>query len=612
MTISFTKIKNYLLIYQEVLRRLMPILGSLDTRSKRHIFLGFIALLLSNLLNTISPFFLKDIIDSSRTPTASTLHSLLLLGIFYVGTWSLGQILSQVKELIVISVMGRIKTSLSKQIVSSILKMPTSSLGGKSAAQLADPVLRVEETFPLFFSGLFFYFLPVCLELILIFIIISFLLPIKFFIVFIVMLVSYFIFTMFSLGILSHKLDISIQASEYMRSDLCDRLTNFESIKSLCQEAYENRRFSSNFLTLEKARVSSEKSFELLRLGQNCILSAGMFLIVLLGLHSVSTKSIDIGTFILLTAYLYQLVGPLSSLGTIIKDVKEGAKALHKGVKLIQPPPEEGIALWNTHSSFEILTFKKVNFSYGSQKNILHNVSCTLKKGQVTALVGQSGSGKTTLARLLMKYYNPSSGEIRIDGTPYTRLPSSFLRNSIGYVNQEALLFHESILANLRYGNPEATFEDIEKALEMVSLKDYVLSLPSRYDTIVGERGTQLSGGQRQRLCIARTFLGEKSLYIFDEATSAIDSATQRRIYPHIQNLSENSAVLIISHRLHEIQESDQILVIEGGSIIEQGTHEELLRHKGKYFILWTSSTANYENQKNAPFTNGENNRISV
>jgi ATP-binding cassette subfamily B protein len=233
------------------------------------------------------------------------------------------------------------------------------------------------------------------------------------------------------------------------------------------------------------------------------------------------------------------------------------------------------------------VAFDAVSFAYESKRQILFDVSFDIPAGHMVAVVGASGAGKSTLSRLLFRFYDATGGAIRINGTDIRDFTQASLRAHIGIVPQDTVLFNDTIYYNIAYGRPDATREQIIEAAKSAHIHDFVSSLPDGYDTLVGERGLKLSGGEKQRVAIARTILKNPPILIFDEATSALDSHTEKAIQQELKQISANRTTLIIAHRLSTIVDADRIIVLDGGRVIESGSHRELVEQGGRYAEMW-------------------------
>jgi len=254
---------------------------------------------------------------------------------------------------------------------------------------------------------------------------------------------------------------------------------------------------------------------------------------------------------------------------------------------LDQPSPElETAGEGSAHFGREIV-FDQVSFQYATGDPVLSDVSFRMPKGKIVALVGPSGAGKTTIADLLPRFYDPTAGQILMDGVPLTRLSRRSLRALMGVVSQETIVLNDTVLANIAYGSPGATREQVEAAARAANAAGFIAALPNGYDTMLGERGTRLSGGQRQRIAIARALLRDPPILILDEATSALDTESERLVQQAIERLMQQRTVLVIAHRLATVRDADEIIVLEGGRVVQQGTHEELLQAGGLYRRLY-------------------------
>lgn len=372
-----------------------------------------------------------------------------------------------------------------------------------------------------------------------------------------------------------------------------DSLINFETVKYFGNEQYEAIRYDDNLKKYAQAAVKSQKSLALLNFGQQTIIGIGLICILGLASSGVSKGTMTIGDLVLVNVLMIQLYIPLNFLGVLYREMKQSLADIDRMFALLgthQEVADKPNALPLVVESPALgphVIFKAVSFHYEANRQILNQVSFEILPGQTTAVVGHSGAGKSTLSRLLFRFYDVQQGAILFDGQNIQDVQQASLRQVVGIVPQDTVLFNDTIGYNIAYGKPGATQLEIEAAANSAQIHDFVASLPEGYQSAVGERGLKLSGGEKQRVAIARTLLKHPALLIFDEATSALDSETERSIQNELNDLARNRSTLIIAHRLSTITHAHQILVMEEGAIIERGTHESLLALGKRYAEMW-------------------------
>ena len=406
-------------------------------------------------------------------------------------------------------------------------------------------------------------------------------------------LVLYIIFTIIVTEWRTHLRRTMNDMDSRANQKAIDSLLNFETVKYFGNEAFEARRYDENLLRYQAAAIKSQKSLALLNVGQQVIIAIGLVLILWRATLGVSNGSMTLGDLVLVNTLMIQLYIPLNFLGVIYREIKQSLTDLDRMFTLLESDrevadaPDAPALRIKDHSRGPELRFENVSFHYESNREILHDVSFVIPAGTITAVVGRSGAGKSTLARLLFRFYDVQKGQILIDGQDIREVQQASLRQSIGIVPQDTVLFNDTIGYNIAYGRPGATEQEIENAARAAQMSQFIEHLPEGYATQVGERGLKLSGGEKQRVAIARTLLKQPSMLVFDEATSALDSKTERALQEELTGLARNRTTLIIAHRLSTIVHADQILVMDQGRVIERGTHLELIGLDGAYTQMW-------------------------
>ena len=379
------------------------------------------------------------------------------------------------------------------------------------------------------------------------------------------------------------------QADSQSSTRAIDSLINFETVKYFTNERYEADLYDKDLARWEAAKRKNRLTLFALNGGQAFIISASMTAMLALAAYEVSQNRMTLGDFVLVNAFMMQIFLPLNFLGFVYREIKSSMTNIEKMFGLLEvenkvsDQPDAQPLLLKTGK----IEFDQVAFAYDPARPILNDLSFTLEPGEKLALVGSSGAGKSTIAKLLFRFYDVTSGEIKIDGKNIQNVSQESLRRNIGVVPQDTVLFNASLKENIRYGRPDAKDDDIQQAIRLAHLTDFVSSLPKGLDTQVGERGLKLSGGEKQRVAIARTILKQPSILIFDEATSSLDSQSEKAVIEAIEEVSQGKSSVVIAHRLSTVVNADRILVLDKGKMVEQGTHKSLLERNGRYAQLW-------------------------
>jgi ATP-binding cassette subfamily B protein len=373
-----------------------------------------------------------------------------------------------------------------------------------------------------------------------------------------------------------------------------DSLLNFETVKYFNNEAHEAERYDRGLRVYEDAAAKSKVSLSALNTGQAAVMAAGITALMTMAAFGVAAGSMTVGDFVMVNAYLIQLSIPLNLLGTVYREIKQSLVDMETMFELLDQPPEivdkpDAPPLQVTDGRID---FEHVHFSYDGRREILHDVGFSVPAGARVAIVGPTGAGKSTISRLLFRFYDVSAGNVKIDGQDVREVTQDSVRKAIGIVPQDTVLFNDTIYYNINYGRPEASAEEVYEAARMARIHDFVESLPDGYASVVGERGLKLSGGEKQRVAIARAILKRPAIMLFDEATSALDTKTEQEIQASLAEVARGRTTLVVAHRLSTVVDSDEILVLDQGRIIERGTHTQLLRQGGSYAQMWTRQQA--------------------
>ena len=368
-----------------------------------------------------------------------------------------------------------------------------------------------------------------------------------------------------------------------------DSLLNYETVKYFNNEEFEARRYDESLQRLRTARLKAQTTLSLLNGGQQLIIAIGLVAMLYRATAGVVAGRMTLGDLVMINAYMIQLYIPLNFLGVLYREIKQSLTDLDKMFVLMDREREvaDKPGAQPLRGTDWTVRFEHVQFAYEPSRPILHDVSFEIPAGKTVAVVGPSGSGKSTLARLLYRFYDVQQGRIVIAGQDVREVTQASVRQAIGIVPQDTVLFNDTVEYNIAYGRAGASHEEVVEAARAARIHDFIASTPKGYQTMVGERGLKLSGGEKQRVAIARTLLKNPPILIFDEATSALDSANERAIQQELKTAARNKTTLVIAHRLSTVVDAHEILVMEAGRIIERGTHQQLLARGGRYADMW-------------------------
>ena len=572
--------------------RVVPYLWPKDRFDFRvKVISALVLLVLAKAVINFAPFLYREAVNAlTATGNSPFLLGAVGMTIAYGGARILSRGFEQLRDVVFAAVAQRAFRNLALETFQHIHKLSLRYHISRKTGALSRVIERGVKGLEFLLRFLLFSIGPLVLELLIIAVIMFFWFDFLYLAVIVVMIAVYIWFTFkvteWRVKIRKIMNDQDTDANQ----KAIDSLLNYETVKYFSAEEREANRYDGAIKQYEKAALTTAYSLAFLNFGQSLIITAGLIIVMVMAALGVQSGYLTVGDFVMVNAYMIQITMPLNFLGTVYREIRQGLVDMGEMFDLLEQPVEildsenaSELKITNGHISFE-----NVTFGYNKSRLIIQNVSIEINSRETIAIVGPSGSGKSTLGRLLFRFYDAQQGSIKIDGQDIRDITQESLHRSIGVVPQDTVLFNDTIYYNIAYGLDNASQAAVEKAAKDAQIHDFILSLPDGYETTVGERGLKLSGGEKQRVGIARTLLKNPPILLLDEATSALDTETEREIREALTNASEGRSVLTIAHRLSTIADADRIIVLENGIIVEMGTHEALLRKRGRYYSLWT------------------------
>ena len=555
-----------------VLKTLWPYLLEFRVR----IFIAMLCLVFTKLASVYLPFILKDLVDTLDQQNADKIY-LVPLGL--VAAYGLVRFSTVLFAEIRDTLFGRVTERAIRRIGLNVFKhlhrLELDFHLDRQTGGLSRDIDRGTSGISFLMRFMVFNIVPTLLEIIMVMGILWYNYGVYFSLIVLISIVCYVGYSVKATEWRTGYIREANKADSTSNTRAIDSLLNYETVSYFTNEDYEANAYDNNLAKWEQAKIKNRLSLFALNGGQALIIAISMTSMLGLAAYQVTHEQMTLGDFVLINAFMMQLFIPLNFLGFVYREIK-GSMAniehmfnlLGKQPKINDMPDAQGLNV--TEGS---IRFEQVDFGYNNKRKVINQLSFDVKPGQKVAVVGDSGSGKSTLVKLLFRFYDPDNGRISIDGQDISSVTQQSLRQHIGIVPQDTVLFNDTLFANVHYGNPDASEEAVYEAIKLAHLDKFVDSLPDKAATTVGERGLKLSGGEKQRVAIARTILKNPEILVFDEATSSLDSHSEQAILRAIRQVSENKTSLVIAHRLSTIVDADNIIVMRQGQVVEQGNH---------------------------------------
>lgn len=578
-----------------VIKLLLPYLLEFKTR----IFFALACLVLTKVASVYLPFILKDIVDVLDSQQENRVY---LVPFALVAAYGLVRltivIFAEIRDTLFGRVTERAIRRIGLKVFQHLHKLDLDFHLNRQTGGLSRDIDRGTSGINFLMRFMIFNIIPTLIEIVMVVGILLVNYGIWFALITLSSIVLYVGYSVYATDWRTRFIREANKADSSSNTRAIDSLLNYETVKYFTNEAYEASAYDSQLASWEQAKMKNRLSLFALNGGQALIISCSMTAMLALAAYQVTYEKMTLGDFVLINAFMMQLFIPLNFLGFVYREIKGSLANIEQMFELMLKKPKV-----EDHENADVLSlsqaeinFEAVSFAYDAKRPIIKNISFTIKSGQKVAVVGESGSGKSTLVKLLFRFYDCDSGKITIDGQNIRQVTQHSLRKNIGIVPQDTVLFNDTLFANVHYGEPNADSEKVHHAFKMAHLSDFVARLPDGIDTIVGERGLKLSGGEKQRVAIARTILKNPRILVFDEATSSLDSQSEQAILTAIKEVAEHRTSLVIAHRLSTIVDADNIIVMQQGEIVEQGTHQGLLAQKGYYYTMWQLQQSHHDN----------------
>lgn len=567
------------------IRKMLPYIWEYKGR----VVLALVSLILAKVATVGIPVLLKEIVDSLDQDPAQLLAFPLFLFLAYGALRLASSLFNEMRDAIFARVRFHAMRRLSQKVLNHLHGLSLRYHLDRKTGNITRDLDRGTSSISSILNYLVFNIVPTTAEFIMVAAILLSQYEARFAVIVFSTVAVYIFFTfMVTNWRMNYRHEMNALDSK-ANGQAVDSLLNYETVKYFNNEAHELNRYDNTLGKWEDIAVKSQTSMSLLNFGQGSIIAIGLTVIMIYAGQGVMQGTMSLGDLVLVNTMMLQLFMPLNFLGIIYRMLRHTLADMEMVINLLELKPE--IKDTNNVKSLKILkgevSFENVKFSYNDDREILDDISFSIPPGTKLGVVGESGAGKSTLSRLLFRFYDVKGGRILIDNQDISEVSQESLRKVIGIVPQDTVLFNDTIFYNIQYANPQASREEVINAATMANLHRFIEGLPEGYDTLVGERGLKLSGGEKQRVAIARVILKNAPILVFDEATSSLDSRSEKAILESLKEISEHHTTLVIAHRLSTIVDADRIIVLEHGKIVEQGTHQSLLKENGVYAAMW-------------------------